>query len=299
MISEKEVKSVLNRNKVRDTWFLDDYTFNPYLGCSFNCLFCYIRGSKYGEHMERKLKVKSNAIEILEKQVAVRAKRGDYGYVVLSSATDPYLQIERKMELTRMALKIFLKYKFPVHIITRSDLIVRDLHILSEIDKVAILPTEYEKSVGRGVIVTFSFTSVSDAVSKIFEPGATLPTNRLLAMEKVVKNGFLTGVSMMPMLPFISDTESSLHEMLKMFRNTNIDYVLPSTLSLYGSHAADSKTLVLQAVRKEYPQLIKRYEHYFEKGQGLPQFYKDAFALKMEALLSDYGTRKSIEKSIG
>src|SRR5688500_20187222 len=87
------VKSVLNKTKRRDPWFLDDYTLNPYSACSFNCLYCYIRGSKYGEHMEEKLAVKINALDILEKQLKNRAKKNQHGIIVVSSATDPYLQI--------------------------------------------------------------------------------------------------------------------------------------------------------------------------------------------------------------
>ena len=92
MPREIQVKTVLNKTKRRDAWFLDDYTINPYSGCSFNCLYCYIRGSKYGIHMEEKLSIKANAVEVLEKQLSNRAKKGQYGIIVLSSATDPYLQ---------------------------------------------------------------------------------------------------------------------------------------------------------------------------------------------------------------
>jgi hypothetical protein len=70
-----QVKSILNKTKRRDPWFLDEYTINPYSGCSFNCLYCYIRGSKYGTNMEEKTAVKSNALEVLEKQLHNRAKK--------------------------------------------------------------------------------------------------------------------------------------------------------------------------------------------------------------------------------
>src|SRR5436189_3872054 len=101
-----DVKSILNKTKRRDAWFLDDYTINPYSGCSFNCLYCYIRGSKYGTHMEKKLSVKTNAVELLDKQLKNRAKKGQYGIIVLSSATDPYLQFEKDMQLTRRLLEV-------------------------------------------------------------------------------------------------------------------------------------------------------------------------------------------------
>ena len=106
MPREIEVKSVLNKTKRRDPWFLDDYTINLYSSCSFNCLYCYIRGSKYGSNLEESLSVKTNAIEILDRQLFNRAKKEQYGIIVLSSATDPYLQVEKEYQLTRSALEL-------------------------------------------------------------------------------------------------------------------------------------------------------------------------------------------------
>src|SRR5688572_9848113 len=124
------VKTILNKKKNPDEWFLDDYTLNPYSGCSFNCLYCYIRGSKYGVHMEEKLSVKSNAPELLEKQLLSLSRKNKYGVIVLSSATDPYLQIEKDLGMTRKLLEVILKYRFPIHVITKSDLVVRDFDLL-------------------------------------------------------------------------------------------------------------------------------------------------------------------------
>src|SRR6185312_12657195 len=137
MPQEVLAKSILNKTKRRDPWFLDDYTINPYSGCSFNCVFCYIRGSKYGEHMERSLAVKENAIELLDKQLSLRAKKNQHGIIVVSSATEPYLQFEEELQMTRKILERILHYRFPVHIITRSNLVTRDFDILREIDKQA------------------------------------------------------------------------------------------------------------------------------------------------------------------
>src|SRR6476620_4250125 len=95
-----QAKSILNKTKRREKWFLDDYTVNPYSGCSFNCLYCYIRGSKYGVNMEEKVSVKENAVGLLDKQLRSRAKKGQYGIIVLSSATDPYLHFEKELQLT-------------------------------------------------------------------------------------------------------------------------------------------------------------------------------------------------------
>ncbi|MBL0684947.1 SPL family radical SAM protein [Aquimarina mytili] len=293
MPKEIEVKSVLNKTKRRDDWFLDDYTFNPYSSCSFNCLYCYIRGSKYGMNLENSLSVKINAIEVLDRQLANRAKKNQYGVIVLSSATDPYLQIEEKYELTRKALKVILKHRFPVHIITKSDLIERDFDILKEIDQQAILPKDLLE-LNRGVIVSFSFSSLDDKVARIFEPGATKPSMRLLVLEKSVHHGFLTGVSLMPLLPYITDTKEQLDFMFSTLKNKNIDYILPATITLFGNGNSDSKTLMLNAVKKHYPELLPKYYKFFNNSSNMPKYYSTAFYKKMGELCVDYKLNNTI-----
>jgi DNA repair photolyase len=71
MIKKIEVKSILNKHKKRDSWFLDDYSCGPYQACPFNCVYCFIRGSKYGYNMAKTLSVKMNAPELLEKQLTL------------------------------------------------------------------------------------------------------------------------------------------------------------------------------------------------------------------------------------
>src|SRR4029077_6108058 len=97
MPHEKQVKSVLNKHKKRDSWFLDDYSVNPYEGCGFNCTYCYIRGSRYGENLAEKITVKQNAPDILDKQLANRAKKNEYGFIAIGSATDAYMQPEKEL----------------------------------------------------------------------------------------------------------------------------------------------------------------------------------------------------------
>ncbi|MEQ8425086.1 MAG: radical SAM protein, partial [Cyclobacteriaceae bacterium] len=136
------VKSVLNKKKKRDSWFLDEYTVNPYEGCSFNCLYCYVRGSKYGENMEEGLNAKVNSLEVLDKQLALRARKEQYGIIAMASATDPYISIESKYKLTEGFLKLILKYRFPVLVITKSKMIMRDVELLRQINERAILPPD-------------------------------------------------------------------------------------------------------------------------------------------------------------
>src|SRR6218665_704891 len=171
--------SILNKTKRRDPWFLDEYTINPYSGCSFNCLYCYTRGSRYGENLEEKVSIKENAVDLLQKQLALRSRKNQYGIIVLSSATDPYLQLEKESGLTRHLLEVILAYRFPVHIITKSDLVLRDLDLLKKINATAILPRDLEKRLSARIFITFSFSSTDPGICRIFEPGATAPEKRL------------------------------------------------------------------------------------------------------------------------
>ncbi len=294
MPKEITVKSILNKTKQRDSWFLDDYTVNLYSSCAFNCLYCYIRGSKYGTNLAQSLSVKTNAIELLDRQLYNRAKKESYGFIVLSSATDPYLKIEKKYELTREALKLIAKYKFPVHIITKSDLIARDFDILHEIDKNAIVPSDLQHRYNRGAIVSFSFSTIDDEAGAIFEPGAPLPSQRLTILKQTLKNGFFSGVSLMPLLPFISDTTAHLELLFNTFKAAKVKYVLPATITLYGEGKAASKTLMLQAIKKHYPQLINRYMNYFETSAEMPKFYQNAFYHKMKDLCQQYDLKDQI-----
>lgn len=296
MPHEKKVRSILNKTRRRDAWFLDDYTLNLYQACSFNCLYCYIRGSRYGLNLENSLTVKINAIEVLERQLALRAKKGEYGFIVLSSVTDPYLHVEKRYELTRKALELISTYRFPVHIITKSDLVLRDMDILDTIDKNAVRPAGL--ALDRGCIVSFSFSTMDEEVASLFEPGAPPPLLRLQALEQLSVAGFLTGISLMPLLPFISDTGENLHQMFRQAQKAGARYLMPATLSLYGSGRADSKTLVLEAVRKRYPQLLPRYEAYFKDSGEMPGFYRDAFYRKMQELCAQYGIPDRIVKSV-
>jgi DNA repair photolyase len=291
-----EVKTILNKKKSRDQWFLDDYTLNPFLACSFNCLFCYIRGSKYGIHMEKKLQVKKNALEILAKQLSARAKKNQQGIIVLSSATDPYLQAEEKLGLTRQMLELICHYRFPVHVLTRSSLVTRDLDLLQKIKEGAHLPPDLKGTDLPGAFITFSFSTTDDATAKIFEPGATPPSVRLKTMKAVSDAGFLTGVSLMPLLPYIADSPQVLDEMLWQFKSHGAQYVMPAGLTLFGDGEADSRTLVLQAVEKHFPHLNAKYRELFMENPPASHPYYVQLEERVSTLLKKYALRDRILK---
>ena len=294
MIKKIEVKSILNKHKKRDDRFLDDYSINPYEGCSFNCLYCYIKGSKYGENIEKTLSVKINAPEVLEKQLKRRANKGEYGIILISSSTEAYLPVEEKLRLTRRLLEIILKYRFPVHVMTKSNLVLRDLDILKEIDKNAILPEDLKNKLKRGVIISFSISTTDENLAKIFEPGAPRPEERLNTMKKCKEHGFFVGVNLIPVLPYLSDTEEKLDEMIKTAKLYGADFVLAGALTLFGKNPTDCKQLYYKTLEKYFPHLLPKYKSLFRVFPMPPKQYQKNLEEKVKKICKKYGVNYKI-----
>ncbi len=177
MIPKVRVKSVLNRHKRRDSWFLDDYSVNPYYGCQFACTYCYTRGGRYGRE-SHSLAAKANAPEVLDRQLRRRASKREYGFIALGTSTEPYMDVERELEITRKVLNVISYHRFPVHVLTKSTLVTRDSDLLAEIAGKAILPPDLEGKVG-GALVTISMSTVDDELARFLEPGAPPPQRGL------------------------------------------------------------------------------------------------------------------------
>lgn len=294
MIAYKEVRSVLNKHKKRDTWFLDDYSVNPYEGCGFNCSYCYIRGSKYGENLAEKITVKQNAVEILDKQLANRAKKDQFGFIAVGSATDAYMQVEKDLMQTRKILEVILKHRFPVFISTKSTLISRDINLLKEIDKAAILPADLSSSFSHGVILSFSLSTLDEKIAKQIEPGAPSPLKRLETLSICNEHGLFAGINAMPLLPFISNTDQELEKMVMAAKNHSADFILAAGLTLFGNEPGDNKTLYYRFLEKNYPALTRQYDEIFGNNFYQPWSYQNELKKKIGEYCNKYGIKDSI-----
>jgi DNA repair photolyase len=296
MVNEIKVKSILNKHKKRDDWFLDDYSVNPYSGCSFNCIYCYIRGSKYEENMTKTLSVKVNAPELLEKQLLRKAKKGEYGIIDPSSSTEPYMPIEEKLKLTRKLLEIILKYKFPVEVATKSKLVLRDLDLLKEIDKNAILPVDLKPKLKHGAIISFSISTLDEKLAKILEPGVPKPIERLETMKRCKEEGFFTGVCFIPVLPFLSDSEEQLEETIRTIKEYGKDFIFVGGLTLFGKGPTDckTKTLYYKFLEKHYPDLVPKYKSLYRIFFAPSKEYQKKLEEKSKRLCEKYGIKNRI-----
>jgi DNA repair photolyase len=294
MLQQKQVISVLNKQKKRDSWFLTEYSVNPYEGCSCNCLYCYIRGSKYGENMAEHLAIKINALDVLDKQLRNRAKKQQYGIVVVGSATDAYIHQEEQYRLTEGFLKLLLEYRFPVFISTKRSLILRDISILKQIDQAAILPADLQSTLKRGIILSVSISSMNEKITDMLEPGAVKPMQRLELLERLKSEGFLTGVNAIPVLPYISDTEEELEKIIVAAKQHGADYILIGGLTLFGVSAADSKTLFFKFLERYDPSLIPKYNNLYGENFYATKAYQEILKQKADRLCRKHSIRNSI-----
>jgi len=289
---EKNVKTIINKIKNPNEVLLGDYTLNPHFGCSFDCEYCYINGSKYADSTES-LYIKSNAVELLKHQLKQKAKLKERAVFQIGSATDPYMDIEKELFLTRDILKLFNRFKFPVHIITKSDLILRDIDILKKINDEAILSKDM-KDLKSKVMVSFSFSTIDEEIAKLFEPNTPNIKKRIQAMKKLKKEGFMVGVCFMPMLPYISDTEVVIDGMMSVFKDIGCDYVLSYPLTLFGNTANDSKTKYYKILDKNFPDLVSKTEKLF-KGNDYPLAgYQSKIYKRVAKVSKKYGMKNAM-----
>ena len=275
-INKIHVKSILNKHKKRDSWFLSDYTLNPYYGCSINCLYCYIRGSHYGGDITHKTSSKSNAPDILVKQLKKRAKNKEYGIIALATSSEAYPQIEEELKLTRSILQIINRFKFPVSILTKSTLVLRDMDILKKINENAILPDDLKPKLKGGAIISFSFSTPEEKLAKIFEPNAPTPKERLETMKKFKDAGFKVGVCYMPVLPFLSDSDKQIEKMVVLAKNYGAESILTAGLTLFGEETNDCKTVYYKLIEKNFPEILEKTKQLFgDKFYPAPKYQKD------------------------
>lgn len=190
-------KSILSKNDSPDIPF--DYSINPYNGCEHGCTYCYARNSheywgySAGADFEQKILVKTHAPKLLEAELKKKSHRAQM--IVLSGNTDCYQPAERKFELTRQCLEVFLKYKHPVGIITKNALIVRDLDILQKLNNLNLLR------------VTLSITTLNEELRRAMEPRTSTIKQRLKAIEMLSGCGIPVNVNVAPIIPGLNSDE--------------------------------------------------------------------------------------------
>ena len=280
-IREIEAKSILRKHKKVDSWFISRYGMNLYSGCSHNCVYCDGRSEGYYTYGEfgQDITVKVNAIDILRRELDPARKRIPLkrSFIMVGGGVgDSYQPIEKKYQLTRSALELVYQYGFPVHMLTKSTLIMRDTDILKAINE------------RTRAIVSFSFSSVDDAISAVFEPGVPPPSERLQALAYFKSQGIACGMFLLPVIPFVSDMPELMDEALRKASEVGVDFVIFGGMTLKEGKQRD---YFMAALKKYRAQLDGGYQRIYPGNRwGEPSAeYVDSLNMAFNAIAKKYG----------
>ncbi|CAG0926421.1 hypothetical protein TFLX_00073 [Thermoflexales bacterium] len=244
MIREVTAKTLLSSAKRPDPWFGIKYTMNLYRGCPHQCIYCDSRSECYQIENFTDVLVKVNAIDLLKKELPRKRVIGTIG---TGSMSDPYQPVEAARRLTAQALEVIAEQRFPLHALTKSDLVVRDLDTLQHIAQVY-------------AAVSFTITTADDELGRKVEPGAPLVSRRFAALRKLAEAGLLTGVLMMPILPFIEDQPENITALVARAKACGATYILAS----FGMTLRDRQRVYYYTqLDRLFPGLRRQYEQQF------------------------------------
>ena len=277
-------KSILNKQKRPDHWFWTRYSAYPYVGCQHGCEFCYCRERKYCPYDDVSdfayvIRVKENAPNLL-RQALSRAP-------VAPIFTGDYQPAERKFGLSRQMLEVCHDLGFPVFILERSPLVLRDMDLLQAIDARA------------GAIVAFSviFTPDSPGYERVrrMERLAPAPEKRFAAMEQFARAGIATGTCLMPVLPGLCDDDDNLECVIRWTAEHGGQFVLASGLTL----ADQQRDYFFDVLDKCYPDLLDRYQALYPEGSYGPVWGRwREIALRVKELCEQYGIADRIPRPL-
>ena len=270
MIREIRAKVLLSHVRHPDAWFGIKYNMNLYRGCEHQCIYCDSRSECYGIEDFRDVLVKANAIELLEKELPRKRVKGIVGSGAMS---DPYTPAEAELGMTRRALEVIARHRFPVHLLTKSDLVTRDLDLLREINRVH-------------ASVFFTLTTTDDALARILEPGAPLPSARLAAMRAMAESGIRTGVAMMPILPYLEDSEENVTQIVERAHACGARYIMP----WFGMSLRDrQRAYYYDKLDQHFPGLRERYERRYGNRYGCAVENRERLEALFHGLCERYG----------
>lgn len=260
------------KSLIRHFAYTNDIFFNPYQGCYHDCVYCRGKSDDYYLHegFGDRIRVKINAPELLEKYFQSKGhfsssnthvtlddffspsnnvipstkQPSKFMLFIGGGVCDVYQPAEKEFELTRQLLQHAHEYNFPVTIITKSDLVLRDLDLLQKINK------------GSYVSVSVTITFADDEIREIFEPRSSSTQERYSALTILRKSGIHGGIYFVPVLPWIGDTEENMHSIYRMAKSSGAEYIVCGGLSLKpGKYKED----FMNTIKEHFPSLYSKY----------------------------------------
>lgn len=244
-------KTIITK-KADSSWFGTDYNMNIYKGCNHGCIYCDSRSDCYQISDFDTVHAKENAISIIQDELRKKVKSGVVG---TGSMSDPYNPYELKYQLTRQALELIDTYHFGISIATKSDLICRDIDILKRVKE------------HSPVICKITISSASDDICRKIEPRVCVSSKRFEAIHKLTESGIYTGILMMPLLPYLTDTIENVRNIVQTAYANGAKFIYP----LFG--------VTMRSGQREY--LYQKLAEQFP-NQNLMQIYLSKYGSSYE-----------------
>jgi DNA repair photolyase len=250
-------RTVLRSMGHTDSWFVARYGMNLYRGCEHGCAYCDGRAERYrvAGRFDRDIVVKSNALELLRAELRALPEPG---FVFLGGGvSDSWQPAEGRHRLARGALELLLERGLPVHVLTKSALVERDLDLLAAI---------HARS---RVILSFSIATLDEPLRERLEPAAAPIAQRFELLRRAKALGLVTGVALMPLLPGLSDQPAAVAELAARAADCGVDFALCGGLTLRPGVQREHWLEALGALR---PDLLPGYARAYasEAPSGAP-----------------------------
>ncbi len=261
-----DAKGILTGGKGR-------YGMNIYRGCSHGCIYCDSRSRCYQfTHDFEDIEVKQNAPELLEK--ALRSKK-QKGMIGTGSMSDPYMQCEEQLGLTRKCLEIICRYGFGAAVQTKSDRIMRDIDLLDEINQTA------------KCVVQITLTTYDDRLCRIIEPNVCNTKRRIEVLEAMMKRDIPTIVWLTPILPFINDTEENIAAILEACARVKVKGIVCFDMGL--TLREGNREYYYAALDMHFPGLKERYIRAYGSAYEVLSPKRDSMMKLFRAFCMEHG----------
>ena len=232
----------------------DRFGMNIYRGCTHGCIYCDSRSRCYQfTHPFEDVEVKKNAPQLLEKALRSKRKKCMIGTGAMS---DPYMHCEEELKLTRKCLEVIRDNEFGIAIQTKSDLILRDIDLLDEINRIS------------KCVVQITLTTYDDDLCRILEPNVCNTKRRIEVLEEMKKRKIPTIVWMTPILPFINDTEENITSILTECSRAGVKGVMDFGMGL--TLREGDREYYYAALDKYFPGLKEKYIKRYGNAYELP-----------------------------
>jgi DNA repair photolyase len=270
MIREIEAKSVLHFHEQK---FATNWDVNIYRGCGHGCVYCFARYShRYLDDADffGDIYVKTNVAEILDKEFSRKSWKKEP--VNVGGVTDAYQPTEERYCLMPEVIRVFIKHQNPLVIVTKSVLPLRDIELIREL------------ALHVRVEVLVSVSTLDEKIRMITEPDSAPTADRLNMLSAFKEAGCRTGVLLMPVIPFLTDSEANLRGIYELASKNKVNMVLPGSLHLRGA----TREPFMKMLQKNFPDIYPQINAVFSSTAAAGEF-KSRFHLVIRKLKSEFG----------